>query len=256
MALLVTWLGGWLYTIVLAYVTGDPTAKLASPIKQPVAQIFYDVLGRRAGIFFTIAAYIVLNFTAMTAIHAGSRTIWAYARDEMLPLSPIWYKINRRTDTPVYAVWLFTTCCVLINLIGLGSYTAISAIFNLTAIALDWSYVIPIICKMLFGRFERGPFHLGRFSWWINLYASIWTFFVTIIYVQPTILPVTPQNVSVALTFMQRRNEGMLMLQTDELRFAVNGGSSALCDHLLVRCWPVLLCRTEGEGTVGCWRRG
>ena len=237
--------------------TGDPTVKLASAIKQPVAQIFYDVLGRRAGIFFTIAAYIVLNFTAMTAIHAGSRTIWAYARDEMLPMSTIWYRIDRRTDTPVYAVWLFTTCCVLINLIGLGSYTAISAIFNLTAIALDWSYVIPIICKMLFGKFERGPFHLGKFSWWINLYASIWTAFVTIIYVQPTILPVTPQNVSHARSLAILVDlKGMLTLQIDELRFRTDGGRGAVRSYILVRCRPVLLRRTEGQGTIGPWRRG
>ena len=119
----------------------------------------------------------------------------------MLPFSPLWYKIWKKTDTPVNAVWLFTTCCVLINLIGLGSYTAISAIFNLTAIALDWSYTIPIICKMYYGKFERGPFHLGWASVWINGWAVVWTTFVTIIYVQPTILPVTPQDVGLTFPF-------------------------------------------------------
>ena len=132
----------------------------------------------------------------MTAIQAGARTIWAYSRDEMLPGSRIWYKIDKRTDTPIIAVWLFCVCCVCINLIGLGSYTAIVAIFNLTAIALDWSYCIPIICKLAFGKFERGPFHLGKLSVPINIWSIIWTFFVTIIYIMPTIRPVTPQNVS------------------------------------------------------------
>ena len=195
LALGFTWIGGWLFTIVLAYCVGDPTEKLSNVVDQPVAQIFYDVIGRNGGIFFTVAAFLVLNFTAMTAIQAGSRTIWAYSRDEMLPLSRVWYKINRTTDTPLYAVWLFCISCVLINLIGLGSYTAIAAIFNLTAIALDWSYCIPIICKLAYGRFERGPFHLGWASPFINGWAVVWTTFVTIIYVQPTILPVTPKNV-------------------------------------------------------------
>jgi len=197
-----TWIGGWLFTMVLAYTMGDPADKLASPVVQPVAQIFYEVIGKKGGIFFTVCAYIVLNFTAMTAIQAGSRTIWAYARDELLPLSRVWYKIDRRTDTPVYAVWLFTVCCVLINLIGLGSYTAIAAIFNLTAIALDWSYCIPIICKLAYGKFERGPFHLGWASVPINIWAVVWTTFVTIIYVQPTILPVTPRNVGFLSFFL------------------------------------------------------
>lgn len=195
LALGFTYVGGWLYTIVLAYCSGDPTELLGNAVEQPVAQIFYNVIGRRGGVFFTIMAFIVLNFTAMTAIQAGSRTIWAYARDELLPGSKIWYKINGWSQTPIYAVWLFTISCVLINLIGLGSYTAIAAIFNLTAIALDWSYTIPIICKLLYGRFERGPFHLGWASPFINWWAVIWTTFVTIIYVQPTIRPVTKKNV-------------------------------------------------------------
>ena len=191
-----TWVGGWLFNIVLAYTMGDPTEILGSPMAQPVAQVFYNVTGRSGGIFFTVSAYIILNFTAMTAIQAGSRTIWAYARDEMLPGSRIWYKINKSTDTPIYATWLFTVCCVLINLIGLGSYTAISAIFNLTAIALDWSYCIPVICKLLYGKFQPGPFHLGKASVAINITAVAWTTFVTIIYVMPTIRPVTKENVS------------------------------------------------------------
>lgn len=191
-----TWIGGWLFTIVLAYCSGNPKHTLGNVVVQPVAQIFYDVIGRNGGIFFTVAACFILNFTAMTAIQAGARTIWAYSRDEMLPGSRIWYKINKRTDTPIIAVWLFCICCVLINLIGLGSYTAIAAIFNLTAIALDWSYCIPIVCKLAYGKFERGPFHLGKFSVPINVWAIVWTTFVTIIYVMPTIRPVTPENVS------------------------------------------------------------
>ena len=189
-----TYIGGWLFIIVLTYCVGDVNAVLASPIGQPVAQIFYNVTGKNGGLFFTCSAFIVLNFGAMAAIQAGSRTVWAYSRDEMLPLSRIWYKINKRTDTPLYSVWLFTICCILIDLIGLGSYAAVAAIFNLTAIALDWSYCIPIICKMFYGKFEPGPWHLGRASIYINAWAVIWTLFVSIIFILPTTRPVTPLN--------------------------------------------------------------
>lgn len=198
-ALGVTYVGGWLFTIVLSYCAGDVGQLLLNPIGQPVAQIFYNVMGPGGGIFFTVAAFIILNFTAMTAIQAGARTVWAYSRDEMLPFSRIWYKINATTQTPLYSVWIFVIICVVINLVGLGSYIAISAIFNLTAIALDWSYCIPIICKMFYGKFEHGPWHLGKFSYAINVIAVAWTTFVTVIYILPTILPVTPQNVRYSL---------------------------------------------------------
>jgi amino acid permease (GABA permease) len=192
-----TYVAGWLFTIVLTYCSGDIATLLDSPIEQPVAQIFYNVLGRRAGCFFTVCAAIILNFTGMTGLQGAARAFWAVARDEMVPLSRVWTKINKRTQTPIYSVWLVTIACILINLIALGSYTAIAAIFSITAIAYDWSYCIPIICKMWFGKFERGPFHLGRYSYWINLWAVIWTAFASVIFIFPEYRPVTDINVSI-----------------------------------------------------------
>jgi amino acid transporter len=60
-----------------------------------------------------------MNLVCITALHAGARTVWAFSRDEMLPGSRIWYKVWKKTNTPVLAVWLYATLCILINLIGL-----------------------------------------------------------------------------------------------------------------------------------------
>lgn len=194
---------GWLFTIVLTYCSGDIVTLLESPIGQPAAQIFYNVLGRRASCFFTICAAIILNFTGMNVMHGASRAFWAVARDQMVPGSRIWTKINKRTQTPIHAVWLVTSLCILINLIALGSYLAIAAIFSIAAIAFDWSYCIPIICKMLYGKFQPGPFNLGRFSFVVNLWAVIWTAFVSVIFVFPMFRPVTAENVSVLFSLRE-----------------------------------------------------
>ncbi len=259
-----SWISGWLFNIVLAYTMGDPLDKINSPVAQPAAQIFYEAMGRGGGIFFTVAAYIIINFGAVSAIQAGSRTIWAFARDEMLPLSRVWYKIDKRTDTPIYAVWLLIVCCLLINLVALGSYTAIAAIFNLTAIALDWSYCIPIICKLAFGKFKRGPFHLGWASTPINCWAVVWTILVTIIYVQPTIRPVTAQNVSTALFFPSPSlltllpppfalSPKLMHQSSDELCLRPYHRSCYLRNRLLVCRRPVLLHRPAGAHTGARW---
>ena len=153
-------------------------------------------MGKGGAIFFAVAAFLIMNFVCITALQAGSRTIWAFARDELLPGSRIWYKIWRKTDTPVLAVWLYTVICILINLIGLGSYITIAAIFNLCAIALDWSYCIPIICKLCFSKFQRGPWHLGKASVFVNIWACCWTSFVSVIFLFPTVMPVAADNVS------------------------------------------------------------
>lgn len=209
-ALSVTYVLGFLFNIVLAFCMGDLTAILGSEIGQPVAQIFYDVMGKTGGIVFTVFAFIILNFTGITALQANARTIWALSRDEMLPGSRFWYKMSSFTGTPLVAVWLNVIFAICINLVGLGSYAAIEAIFAVTAIALDWSYCIPIICKLLYTKrlnaqgqgFVPGPWHLGKFSFWINLWAVVWTFFVSIIFVFPTVRPVTKENMNYCIVIL------------------------------------------------------
>ncbi|PSR80932.1 amino acid permease [Coniella lustricola] len=205
-----TYVVGFLFNIVLAFCMGpldlssdDPSRNiLASVIEQPVVQIYYNVMGPGPAIFFAVMAFIVMNFVCITALQSGSRTIWAFSRDEMLPGSRIWYKIWKKTDTPVLAVWLYTLICILINLIGLGSYITISAIFNLCAIALDWSYCIPILCKLFFNRFQPGPWSLGPASFFVNVWACAWTAFVSVIFFFPTVMPVAADNMNYAIVIM------------------------------------------------------
>lgn len=135
-------------------------------------------------------------------MQALARTVFAFSRDRLIPLSRIWVVVNKKTGTPLYAVWFSVFWCIAINLIGLGSYAAISGVFNVTAIALDWSYVIPIFCKMVFGRFEPGPWNLGKFSWAVNFWACTWTLFVSIIFILPTLYPVTALNMNYAIAFL------------------------------------------------------
>jgi amino acid transporter len=140
MAMLFTYVVGWLFTIVLCFCMGDVKTILASPIYQPVAQIFYNVLGKAGGIVFTICAFIIIKFVTFTAMQALGRTVFAFSRDRLVPFSHVWTKILPMTGTPILAVWICVFWCIAINLIGLGSYTAILGVFNVTAIALDWSY--------------------------------------------------------------------------------------------------------------------
>ncbi|KAJ5900095.1 hypothetical protein N7495_004839 [Penicillium taxi] len=202
MAMLFTYLAGFLFNIVLCYCMGDPTDILSSAMGQPVAQIFYNSLGKGGGMFFTIAALIILKFVTFTAMQSLGRTIFAFSRDRMLPFSNVWTKINPWTGTPIYAVWISVFFCIAINLIGLGSYTAINGIFTLCAIALDWSYCIPILAKLMFGKFERGPWHMGPLSPYVNAWACLWTLFASIIFILPTDMPVTADTMNYSVVYL------------------------------------------------------
>ncbi|CAF3594727.1 unnamed protein product [Rotaria socialis] len=180
-ALFLTYSLGFLFSIVLGFTMGDIENLLSSPTAQPFTQIFYNVLGKCP------------NYLC-------------FSRDELLSFSKVWIRIISYTQTPLIAVWLNATLAVSINLIGLGSYTAIAAIFNVCAIALDWSYCIPIICKLIYGtetgRYIPGPWNLGKFSTPINCWSVIWTAFVSVIFLMPTNQPVTVDNMNYAVVIL------------------------------------------------------
>ncbi|RAK71155.1 amino acid transporter [Aspergillus fijiensis CBS 313.89] len=201
-AMLFTYLAGFVFNIVLCFCMGDVSGILSSPTQQPVAQIFYNSLGKTGGIIFTVSALLIIKFVTWTAMQALGRTVFACARDRMLPFSSVWTQVNSKTGTPLNAVWISTFFCIAINLIALGSYTAISAVFTLCSIALDWSYCIPILCKLFFGKFKRGPWHMGKLSPFVNAWACLWTLFVSIIFVLPTARPVTSENMNYACVFL------------------------------------------------------
>lgn len=68
LAMAFTYLGGFLFNIVLCFVMGEPADILKSPMEQPVAQIFYNVLGKGGGIWYTVCAFFIIKFVTFTAM--------------------------------------------------------------------------------------------------------------------------------------------------------------------------------------------
>jgi amino acid transporter len=153
-ALGTTYVLGFFLNIVFCVTMGNWSDLLLSPTGLPAAQLFYNVLGKNGGITFMVLSAVICNFTGATALQAQARTLFALARDEMLPFSKQMHQIWPRTHTPVIAVWVNVFFCACLGLIDLANYTAISAIFNVCAIAMDWSYCIPVLCKV-------GPFEIS-----------------------------------------------------------------------------------------------
>jgi hypothetical protein len=89
-------------------------------------------------------------------------------------------------------VWLSCFIAFLLSLPYLGNTTAYVAITSLSTICLYISYVLPIVCKLLYpNTFIHGPFHLGKWSKLINIIAICWVCLIVILFVLPTISPVT-----------------------------------------------------------------
>ncbi len=97
-------------------------------------------------------------------------------------------------------------CCLVVLLLAfllafpyLGNSTAYSAIAGLSTICLYISYVLPILCKLIYPKTcVRGPFHLGRFSVPINIISVLWVSFIVVLFVLPSVYPVTAKTMNYA----------------------------------------------------------
>ncbi|KAH8890418.1 amino acid transporter [Thozetella sp. PMI_491] len=193
-----TYIVGLIFNIILIFCMGDINSLLHTPLGQPVAQLFLNSMGLPLAIFFTLGGFVIMNLAAIAGLQASSRTVFSYARDDLIPLSRVWRRISRRSTTPLAAVWVMAGLIIFVNLVSLVSQTAINAIFNVCTIAYNLSSLVPLVCKILYGKFQPGPFHLGRWSLPLNIWAVAWNLFMTVVFLLPTELPATAENMNYA----------------------------------------------------------
>jgi len=174
----------------------------------PSGLSFFQIMYLRLGKTGTLILWVFVCFTAFavvqTALQAAARTLYAISRDHGLPDRGLFGVINQKTKTPLYAVWAITLICVLPGLLDLASPIAANAIFALTTVALDISYIVPIACRRIFRnhpevQFKPGPFYMrGALGWFANITCIVWTMFIAIILCFPTYLPTTAQTMNYA----------------------------------------------------------
>lgn len=90
----------------------------------------------------------------------------------------------------------------LLCLINVGSTTALGAIVSIGTAAIVISYTIPIILilrkRLVHEPIPFGPWSLGRYGLAVNLYGALFGFFISIIALFPTTIPVTATNMNYA----------------------------------------------------------
>ncbi|EKM52668.1 uncharacterized protein PHACADRAFT_198715 [Phanerochaete carnosa HHB-10118-sp] len=195
---------GWLLNIVLVLCSG-PFENLPGPSDSAFLQILVLRIGKPGALFLWSLVCLTAFFVAQTGLQAGSRTIYAFSRDHGLPDGGFFGRVSTQTRTPLRAVWFTTFASVLPGLLDLASPIAANAIFAITAMAFDLSYIVPIFLRRVYSghpdvRFRPGPFYMGDgwFGWFVNAAAVLWTLFVCVIFSIPNELPITGENMNYA----------------------------------------------------------
>lgn len=181
---------------------------VGSPTGLPIAQIFLNAAGKDGATVMLFFVILIQFFTGATAMLANSRMAYAFARDEALPFSNIWSRVNSMTGTPVYAVWFVAAFCGCLNLIGIGSTQTITAVFNLCAPCLDLSYIAVLIARLVYedsSQFEPRPYKIGNYVGKLlpskprNIVAICWVVLISVVLFCPTTIPVTAMNMNYAV---------------------------------------------------------
>ncbi|HEY8797237.1 MAG TPA: amino acid permease, partial [Candidatus Dormibacteraeota bacterium] len=156
----------------------------------PPAQIFIDAVGTNLGTFLLFIVVGAQFYCGMSSVTANSRMIYAFSRDGAVPGSQFWHKINPRTRTPTNSIWFAAVGAFILGLPYLYSPVAYFAVTSIAVIGLYIAYGIPILLRLLAGeKFQRGPWHLGRWSYLIGWIAVIWIVFIAILFVLPQFAP-------------------------------------------------------------------
>ncbi|KAJ5855788.1 Amino acid/polyamine transporter I [Penicillium soppii] len=175
---------------------------IGAPGGQALPYILARVMGSPGGGLGLIFLVLVITlFCSISITVAASRSTWAVARDDAVPLARLWAQVDERWGVPVWSLVLLTGIQMLLGLINLGSSSAFTAFVSVGVIALAAAYAIPIFLSLWHGREEvsRAPWRLG--SWvgrFMNVMALAWIAFELVLFSMPTALPVTAVSMNYA----------------------------------------------------------
>lgn len=169
----------------------------------PILQLYYNVTGSKVGTCFLMVFQLLSQMFAESALLTEtSRSVMAFSRDGGLPFAPFWAHVNKKMEVPLNALLLVAFAQAAIMAIYFGSSTAFLTVISIASIGLFFSYLIPIMSMMLYGRshgFVPGKFSLGKWGFIINLCSVLYLILMVVWFFIPTRYPVTASNMNWAI---------------------------------------------------------
>ncbi|KAJ3485620.1 hypothetical protein NLI96_g4821 [Meripilus lineatus] len=160
----------------------DIKSIIGSPTGQPFAAILFNSFGQRGTLAVWSIVVFAQFFIGASAVMAASRQMWAFSRDGVLPFSSFLYRRNKKTGTPIYAVWGSALLSFIAGLMVFAGPVAVSAIFSACVVAQNISLSIPFLCRDFGGQeWVPGVFDLGRLGPIVTAVAVVWMAFSSVI---------------------------------------------------------------------------
>jgi amino acid permease (GABA permease) len=192
-SILMSLVAGWVLLVGITFGIQDYEAVRTSATGVPPVQIFLDAVGPVGGVLLLLITIGAQFFCGMASVTANSRMLYAFARDGAVPGSQLWHTINPRTRTPTNSIWFCVVFAFILGLPYLWNATAYAAVTSIAVIGLYISYIIPIFLRLRAGEaFQRGPWHLGSWSYIVGWISVGWVAFICVLFCLPQVNPITP----------------------------------------------------------------
>jgi amino acid transporter len=120
----------------------------------------------------------------LSSLTSASRMLYAFARDKGIPTWRYLSRVSPRYRTPAHAIWTLSALALVLA-VWVKLY---SAVVSIAVIALYVSYGLPIAAGLYArsqGRWERGPWHLGKWSRLVATVATVWVAAITVVFILP-----------------------------------------------------------------------
>jgi amino acid transporter len=164
--------------LMLILATPNLGAVLSGNVSDPVYGTLSADLGTATAKLFEVLFTIAFLASFLAVQTTSSRMIWSYARDRALPLSKPLARLNRQNQ-PVTALCVATTVGIVIVILGRQTPHLYQILVNFSAAGFFAAYLFPLsgsLVARLRGRWEPGPFSLGRWSLGVTIAAIIFAF--------------------------------------------------------------------------------
>lgn len=210
---------GFAFLLTLCFCIGDITATAESSTGVPVIQIIYDSTGNKAATCILSSMICVIVIVAGNNILAeGSRCVYAFARDNGLPFSKLFSRVESKSQVPVNAVLLTLAVQLALDAIEFGTTTGFETVISISTegfcrysdiavssallTALDLSYAMALISRLV-GYFSghvtklEGPYAFSTpVSIALNVVGFIFLLFAAITFNFPSTSPVDKDSMN------------------------------------------------------------
>ncbi|KPM37242.1 hypothetical protein AK830_g9303 [Neonectria ditissima] len=179
--------------IALMFFMTDLKAVATSPL--PSMELIYQATGNRTATIFLVSWLLVVYIMSLPSQWVTSgRLAWAFARDNGVPYSSYFVKIDRRLGFPVRTTIASFVFVLLYGLLYLASTTAFNSIVTSAVLFLNITYAVPQGILLFQGREKSLPpryLNLGRFGYFCNTFSILWIVVLGVVICMPPSLPVT-----------------------------------------------------------------